>query len=226
MEEEIQLLDVVAERKERERLERERCEGQELQLAIQLSQEAHHQPPAQLSQDDDVAAVFKAHNVDVVLSTIATTGLSSQKSLVEAARLAAVKLFVPAEYGMPTEGHTKGILASKNRIAGKHYIRSFCQILCWGFRGHRPGYSEHGKIITVGKGEAPVSFTAVTDITGFGHTQFYKERDWLAAVDTGAGSTGWDEPNKTEGSGTKAAGSANVLWAGHRWKTIKDVHNL
>ncbi|KAJ7662864.1 hypothetical protein B0H17DRAFT_1144240 [Mycena rosella] len=49
LEEEIQLLDVVAEHEERERLERERRERQELQLL----QEAYHQPPAQLSQDND-----------------------------------------------------------------------------------------------------------------------------------------------------------------------------
>jgi hypothetical protein len=28
------------------------------------------------------------------------------------------------------------------------------------------GYNEHGKIIVVGKGEAPVSFTSVGDISG------------------------------------------------------------
>ncbi|KAJ7699589.1 hypothetical protein B0H17DRAFT_1129201 [Mycena rosella] len=53
LEEEIRLLDIVVEREEREHLERERHKGQELQLAIQLSQEAYRQPPAQFSQDDD-----------------------------------------------------------------------------------------------------------------------------------------------------------------------------
>ncbi|KAJ7698141.1 hypothetical protein B0H17DRAFT_1197109 [Mycena rosella] len=52
LEEEIQLLGVVAECEEQEYLERERREEQELQLTIQLSQEAYCQPPAQPSQDD------------------------------------------------------------------------------------------------------------------------------------------------------------------------------
>ncbi|KAJ7659465.1 hypothetical protein B0H17DRAFT_1212918 [Mycena rosella] len=53
LEEEIQLLDVVAECEEQEHLERERREEQELQLATQLSQEAYRQLPAQPSQDND-----------------------------------------------------------------------------------------------------------------------------------------------------------------------------
>jgi hypothetical protein len=48
----------------------------------------------------------------------------------------------------------------------------------------------------------------------------------LALVDSGACSTGWDEANKRDGSGSKAAGSANALWPGHQWKSVKEVHNL
>lgn len=65
-----------------------------------------------------MAAIFKQHEVEVVLSTIAAEA-NAQKPLVEAAKLAAVKLFAPSEYGMPTEGHTEGIIGDKNRIAGK-----------------------------------------------------------------------------------------------------------
>lgn len=45
-------------------------------------------------------------------------------------------------------------------------------------------------------------------------------------VDTGVGSTGWDVQAKAEGEGERAAGSANQLWPGHEWKSIKEVHNL
>jgi hypothetical protein len=48
----------------------------------------------------------------------------------------------------------------------------------------------------------------------------------LIAMEFGAGTTGWDAANKVEGSGSNAAGSANALWPGHQWKTIKEVHKL
>jgi hypothetical protein len=47
--------------------------------------------------------VFKEHKVDVVLSTVTTAATAAQKSLVDAAKLAAVKLFLPSEYGFVTE---------------------------------------------------------------------------------------------------------------------------
>ncbi|KAJ6570212.1 hypothetical protein DFH09DRAFT_917274 [Mycena vulgaris] len=220
-----------------------------------------------------VAAVFREHRVDVVLSTITTTAAASQRSLVEAARLAAVKLFAPSEYGMPSEGRTEGILGAKNqrpedlKSAGipsvRFYTGMFIEWIPW-----IVGYPEHGKIRLVGKGEVPVSFTAIADIAGFvahvlttlpvsqlenrvfrlegergslnelgakfntsvEHVDHIDGEEWkahlMAMVDTGACSTGWDEVAKVEGSGDKAAGSANALWAGHHWQTIKEVHKL
>ncbi|KAJ7864779.1 hypothetical protein B0H14DRAFT_3133597 [Mycena olivaceomarginata] len=48
----------------------------------------------------------------------------------------------------------------------------------------------------------------------------------LLLTDTGVGSTGWDAERKAEKSGSEAAGSANALWPGHHWRSIKEVHNL
>ncbi|KAJ6467373.1 hypothetical protein C8R45DRAFT_938717 [Mycena sanguinolenta] len=48
----------------------------------------------------------------------------------------------------------------------------------------------------------------------------------LEILDRGAGNTGWDEANKTEGSGINAAGSSNALWPGHHWRTAKEVLNI
>ncbi|KAJ7311550.1 hypothetical protein DFH08DRAFT_822658 [Mycena albidolilacea] len=48
----------------------------------------------------------------------------------------------------------------------------------------------------------------------------------LLLTDTGVGSTGWDAEKKAERSGSEAAGSANALWPGHHWRSIKEVHNL
>ncbi|KAJ7638123.1 hypothetical protein B0H17DRAFT_1164025 [Mycena rosella] len=222
-----------------------------------------------------VAAVLKEHKVDVVLSTITTTTAAAQTSLVEAAKLAAVKLFAPSEYGMPTEGQAEGFLGAKNQIAAdlkaagiastRFFVGNFTEFIPW-----LVGYADHGKIRIVGKGEVRVSFTSIGDIAGYvayvlttlpaselenrifriegdraslndlgllfttsvehvdeitGDDGFLKTL-LLGLVDTGAGSTGWDEATKTEGLGSQAAGSANALWPGHQWKTIKDVHNL
>ncbi|KAF7330292.1 NmrA domain-containing protein [Mycena venus] len=222
-----------------------------------------------------VAAVFKEHKVDVVLSTITTTASAAQKSLVDAAKLAAIKLFVPSEYGLPTEGHKDGPLGEKNQIAA--YLKSsgipstriftglFTEFIPW-----LVDYSNGGKIKVVGKGEAPVSFTSVPDIAGFvGYvltnlppseledrilrlegersslnglaTQFKTSVEHVDSItgdagefktglqhemDVGAGSTGWDVVKNAEGTGSNAAGSANALWPGHQWKSIKEVHNL
>jgi nucleoside-diphosphate-sugar epimerase len=70
------------------------------------------------------AAVFKQYKVDVVISTVNILGLMAQKSLVDAAKLAAVKLFVPSEFGSPTDGQPEGVdnplggIGAKNKIAG------------------------------------------------------------------------------------------------------------
>ncbi|KAJ7116419.1 hypothetical protein C8R44DRAFT_627789 [Mycena epipterygia] len=220
-----------------------------------------------------VAEVFKAHKVDVVLATLGPTAVAAQDTLVEAAKLAAVKLFAPSEYAMPTEGMTESFLGQKNQIAkdlkaagipsARFYTGMFSEIVPW-----LVDYPDNGKIRIVGKGDAPVSFTATLDIAGFvayvlthlppselEDRVFRLEGDratmndlgaifkttvehvdevagemgityLLTVLDSGAGSTGWDEVTKMEGSGSNAAGSANALWPGHQWKTMKEVHNL
>ncbi|KAJ7246110.1 hypothetical protein B0H12DRAFT_1126811 [Mycena haematopus] len=45
-------------------------------------------------------------------------------------------------------------------------------------------------------------------------------------LDSGAGSTGWNQVQRKEGDGEDAAGSANVLWPGHKWQSVKEVLNL
>jgi len=222
-----------------------------------------------------VAAVFKEHKVDVVLSTITATAAEVQRSLVDAAKLAAVKLFVPSEYGFPTEGHTEGAVGAKNQIAA--YLKSVnipsTRIYTGLFTEFIPrlvDLSNDGKIKFIGKGEASVSFTSIPDIAGFvayvltnlppseledrilrleGEraslndiaAQFKTTVEHVDsitgegaelrtrlqhAMDAGAGSTGWDLVKKAEGTGSNAAGSANALWPGHQWKSIKEVHNL
>ncbi|KAJ6522344.1 hypothetical protein DFH09DRAFT_1191722 [Mycena vulgaris] len=222
-----------------------------------------------------VAAVLKQHKVDVVLSAINVVAAPERthKALIEAAKLAAVKLFVPSEYGMTTEGYTEGPLGFKNQLADSLEAIGIpsARFYTGGFTENIPrlvGYSDHGKIRIVGTGEAPVSFTALEDIAGFvAHVLttlppaelenriFRLEGDrttltelgplfktsvehlaeisgepgktkLLSLADRGSLSSGWNEAKKAEGTGADAAGSANALWPGHQWKTIKDVHNL
>ncbi|KAF7337097.1 NmrA domain-containing protein [Mycena venus] len=236
----------------------------------------------QVDYDDvaAVAAVFKRHAVDVVLSTVGIPGLANQKSLADAAKRAGVQLFAPSEYAAPTDGQPEGSdnpaggTGVKNKIA--KYLRSVGMPslrVFWPFTEGIPwlvGYSDHGKVRIVGKGEAPVSFTSIPDIAGFVayvlaslppseledrilrlEGQRIRLNDLgalfktsvehvdritgeggevrtslLKLLDSGAGSTGWDEANKRERSGSEAAGSANALWPGHRWQSIKEVLHL
>ncbi|KAF7341129.1 NmrA domain-containing protein [Mycena venus] len=222
-----------------------------------------------------VAAVLQAHKVEVVLSTIGGAAATAQKPLVDAAKLAWVKLFVPSEYGHPTDGHTKGVLRAKNEIA--EYVKSsgipslsiynglFIEFIPW-----LVDYSQGGKIKVVGKGETPLSVTSIPDVAGFfahvlttlppselenrilrvegdrstlnGFAPLFKTsiehvdsitgemgefKTWMQhAMNAGTGSTGWDARRNAEGTGNDAAGSANALWPGHKWRSIKEDHNL
>ncbi|KAJ7677370.1 hypothetical protein B0H17DRAFT_1334356 [Mycena rosella] len=198
-----------------------------------------------------VAAVFKEHKVDVVLSTLGLRAAGAQKPLVKATKLADVKLFAPSEYGMPTDSYTEGFLGEKKQIAGERIHRDLkaagipsVRFYTGTFIENVPslvGYPEHGKVQIVGKGETPVSFASIADIAGFfahvlttlppselenqvfrleGHRASLNELGALfktsvehedhiareggfnlwAVLDSGEGSTGWDEATKSEGS--------------------------
>ncbi|KAJ7116191.1 hypothetical protein C8R46DRAFT_976711, partial [Mycena filopes] len=241
-------------------------------------------PGVQLVQVDtsDVAAVtavLKEHKVDVVISTIKAHGeggAEAQMPVIDAAKAAAVKLYVPSEFGSPTDGYKEGPLAPKNKLA--EYAKSvlpIVRIYSGVFTQFVPMFKgTDGKIRYIGKGETPISFTSVVDISGEllrfvvhvlttippselenrilrleGERATLKElatkfnttaeqvesiagpegafmTAMLAKFEKGAGSTGWDETNGREGSGDQAAGSANALWPGHHWQTIKEVHKL
>ncbi|KAJ7016891.1 hypothetical protein C8F04DRAFT_980489, partial [Mycena alexandri] len=47
---------------------------------------------------------------------------AAQKPAVNTAKAAAVKLYVPSEFGSPTDGHPEGFLGAKNKPA--EYVRS------------------------------------------------------------------------------------------------------
>ncbi|KAJ7641496.1 hypothetical protein FB45DRAFT_1053995, partial [Roridomyces roridus] len=218
-------------------------------------------------------ALFKTHQVDAVVSAVATEVVAKQTVLIDAAKAAGVKLFIPSEFGMVSDGQAAN---PKNKIAeylesvGLPYARVWNGMLTE-FLPFFVGFSEHGKIKIVGKGDTPMSFTSIVDITGFlayvltsvplsdlsnrrilrlqGDRATLKSLAplfnttvehadaitgpmgdlrtfMMRMVDTGVGSTGWDVSQQKEGEGERAAGSANDLWPGHQWKSIKDVCGL
>ncbi|KAJ7196193.1 hypothetical protein GGX14DRAFT_673360, partial [Mycena pura] len=227
----------------------------------------------------EVAAVFKRHRVDVVIATVGKAATLVQKQLVDAAKLASVKLFVPSEFATPTDSEVD----ARNPVAGigdkyqiAEYLKSqklpsmrvftglFIESIPW-----IVGYTDNGKITIVGDGEAPVSYTSIQDIAEFvayvltsvapskldrilrlqgdrgslNHlgTLFKTsvehvdripgeggkvKTELITLLNSGAGSTGWDEGKKAERTGSDAAGSGNPLWPGHEWRSIKEVHGL
>jgi len=54
--------------------------------------------------------------IDVVISTISSLAIGSQVGIAEAAKEAGVKLFIPSEFGGPTEGVTEGLFGAKARV--------------------------------------------------------------------------------------------------------------
>lgn len=70
-----------------------------------------------------VAAVFKEHRVEVVISTIGYAALSVQKPIGDAAKKAGVKLFSPSEYGFVSEASEVALTAAKNEFAGEGILK-------------------------------------------------------------------------------------------------------
>ncbi|KDQ14393.1 hypothetical protein BOTBODRAFT_32853 [Botryobasidium botryosum FD-172 SS1] len=118
-----------------------------------------------------LAAAFREHNIEVVVSTIGHPGLPDQPILADAAKLAGVKLFVPSEFGYSTLGQTEGELGLKDKFA-KYLVEiglPSLRIFVGGFIDFLPWLTEidSGKFRILGKGDSKASFTAAEDIAGF-----------------------------------------------------------
>ncbi|KIK54025.1 hypothetical protein GYMLUDRAFT_49084 [Collybiopsis luxurians FD-317 M1] len=129
---------------------------------------------------NDVAGltkVVKDHSIDVIISTVAETALEAQYAVAEAAKAAGtVKLFVPSEWGTPTEGaKAKGesnLFAEKDKFA--EYLRSielpftrFYTGLFFGWLLWAVGADVSESVHILGKGETLFSTTSEADIAGF-----------------------------------------------------------
>ncbi|KIK54024.1 hypothetical protein GYMLUDRAFT_178145 [Collybiopsis luxurians FD-317 M1] len=127
--------------------------------------------PVDYSDVAAVTKVFKDHSVDVVVSTLPMAGLKAQYSLADAAKASGtVKLFVPSEWGLPSEGAkargTSDLFAEKDELV--EYLKSiqlpFTRVYTGFFIGALPfiaGVVLSGKVSVVGKGDTP--FTAVSE---------------------------------------------------------------
>ncbi|KIJ68787.1 hypothetical protein HYDPIDRAFT_25041 [Hydnomerulius pinastri MD-312] len=125
--------------------------------------------PVDYTDVSAVTAVLKEHSVDVLISTVSGDGFAIQIPLADASKAAGVKLYVPSEFGMPTEGAEEGLLGLKNQTAA--HLRSIglpsLRLYTGLFQEYIPfvtAVQETGKFLILGKGEAPISFTAIPDI--------------------------------------------------------------
>ncbi|KAG5646449.1 hypothetical protein DXG03_003499 [Asterophora parasitica] len=125
----------------------------------------------------DIASVIhalKENHVQVVICTFGNEGLSSQNTVAEASKAAGVKLFVPSEFGLPTEGAAESLFAVKDKSA--KYIQSLGMPTARFYNGYFiqrlpdvVGYKTNKKINILDhvKGDKPISFTAIEDVAGY-----------------------------------------------------------
>lgn len=118
-----------------------------------------------------VASILRENKTQVVISALAYGALSSQSTLADAAKEAGVKLFVPSEFGMPTEGGKAAHTVTKSQFAD--YLKSSgipsLRIYTGMFMEFIPQFTgvDLGKFLVLGKGEASFSTTALDDVAGF-----------------------------------------------------------
>ncbi|KAG5654051.1 hypothetical protein H0H81_007777 [Sphagnurus paluster] len=121
-----------------------------------------------------IIRVLEEHHVQVIISALGTGGLSVQNAIADASKAAGVKLFVPSEFGLPTEGAVDGVFAVKNKSA--EYIQSIGVPTARFYNGffterslNVVGYTVNKKVNILDglKGETPISFTGIEDAAGF-----------------------------------------------------------
>ncbi|KAA1474793.1 NAD-P-binding protein [Dentipellis sp. KUC8613] len=120
------------------------------------------------------ALISALSGVDVVISTFSGAAFDAQESVAVAAKAAGVRLFVPSEFGNPTEGIKEGLLAGKARFHDRLRELGLPSLLV--FTGPFTDFIfvpfvnldiKGGKFTVGGDGNAPVSFTSRTDIGRF-----------------------------------------------------------
>ncbi|KZP31715.1 NAD(P)-binding protein [Athelia psychrophila] len=118
-----------------------------------------------------LAALFKEHATEVVISTISAQVLGLQQGLGDAAKQGGVKLFVPSEFGFDTIKHREGLLGVKDELAvyfkqiglpsARIFTGLFTTFIPWLIN------VDSGSIHLIGKGNQKFSTTHPDDIAGF-----------------------------------------------------------
>ncbi|KAF7315864.1 CUE domain-containing protein [Mycena indigotica] len=118
-----------------------------------------------------VSRVLKEHRVEVVVSTVTTEAVNSQRPLADAAKAAGARLFVPSEFGFPTDDpNAKGMWGYKRDLIGhleqiglpyvRIFVGLFIEFLPWVVN-----YPDTVQL--VGAGDGSVSVTSIEDTSGF-----------------------------------------------------------
>lgn len=128
---------------------------------------------------DNLSQLLKRISAEVVITTFGAPSIKGQAVVVEAAKEAGcVKVFVPSEFGTPSDGISlgnddeQGMSAEKMKIAKKVqdaglpclriYNGFFIADIPW-----VTAYTENDLINVVGDADRPVSYTAIQDAAGF-----------------------------------------------------------
>ncbi|KII86369.1 hypothetical protein PLICRDRAFT_177919 [Plicaturopsis crispa FD-325 SS-3] len=127
---------------------------------------------ADYANSAELTKILRQHKTEVVVSLVGYPGFGWQKDLALAAKEAGASLFVPSEFGMPTEGQTVEHIRLKDETVEylksidlpftRYYTGTFSEWLPW-----LVALKETGKYNIVGKGETPFTTTALSDIGGF-----------------------------------------------------------
>jgi len=112
---------------------------------------------------------------DVVISTLGAAALGTQTQLADASKAAGVQLFVPSEFGNPTDGKADhALFATKDSL--KKHLRELDLPFAAFYTGPFPDFVltpfvgfdfKNGKASFGGSGDVPISWTSMPDIGRF-----------------------------------------------------------
>ncbi|EIW85557.1 NAD(P)-binding protein [Coniophora puteana RWD-64-598 SS2] len=154
------------------------AKGANILILTRPSSKTSAAPGTQLERVDytdvgAVAAAFKKHRVEVVVSAVGLEpqALDSQETIARAAAQAGVQLFVPSEYGNPTYGAKEGLWGKKSRVVEllKELKMPFLCLYAGVFTEYLPGLLcvDSGKCLIAGEGKTPFSTTSMSEIGGY-----------------------------------------------------------
>ncbi|KDQ58343.1 hypothetical protein JAAARDRAFT_206289 [Jaapia argillacea MUCL 33604] len=112
--------------------------------------------------------------IDVVISALGGVASASEGPLIEEAKKAGVKLFVPSDYGIPTDRHTEGPFSRKVAVHKKLKEIDLPYSAFhngpwsdWTFNPYFGWDIPHKKVTISGDGDALISFTTRKDVARF-----------------------------------------------------------